>query len=189
MRAAGRRRRLAQFADAHRHRRRRVRNHVCRKGRDRVTGGISGGRRRVVGHNSGAWKASTLNGLECQRVRVGVSTFTLPASDAWRASHGVGDGVADGTPRGDPLAGGVRRDEVRVPCAAAIPMLFPFAGRCHVGGAPGWWIDPDGVKASVPAAHGLVRQGVCEIVESGDDAVAARFVPASGDAAVYPYSL
>ena len=80
-----------------------------------------------------------------------------------------------------------RRSSAPKICAAATRLLFPFAGRCHVDGAPGWWTDPEGVKRPYPQ-HGLVRQGAFEIVESGGDAVAARFVPAAGDAAVYPYS-
>jgi galactose mutarotase-like enzyme len=128
----------------------------------------------------------TIDGLDCQRLRVGASTYTLCMERGARLMSWEME-----LPTG-------RREVIHWPQSGADysrfanirggnPVLFPFAGRGHVGGAPGWWVDPEGVKRPYPQ-HGLVRQGACEIVESGADFIAAKFIPAAGDETVYPYS-
>lgn len=128
----------------------------------------------------------TKDGVEHQRWKVGASTYTACME---RGARLMAWDIA--LPNGD-------RSVIHWPASGADysrfanirggnPVLFPFAGRNHVNGAPGFWVDPEGVKRPYPQ-HGLVRQGACVIVESGPDFVAAKFLPAPGDAEVYPYS-
>ncbi len=130
---------------------------------------------------------TTKDGLSCQRVRVGASAFTLCMERgarlmSWEMALPTG-----------------RREVIHWPASGADlsrfanirggnPVLFPFAGRGHVEGAPGWWIDPEGVKRPYPQ-HGVARQGRFELLPSADaDVVEARLVHGEEEAKVYPYS-
>lgn len=128
----------------------------------------------------------TKDGIEFQRWKVGVSTYTACMERgarlmAWDMALPNGNRSVIHWP--DSGADYSRFANIR----GGNPVLFPFAGRCHVDGVAGAWVDPEGVKRPYPQ-HGLVRQGACEIVECGEDFVAAKFLPSDDDAKVYPYS-
>ena len=128
----------------------------------------------------------TKDGVEFQRWKVGASTYTACMERgarlmAWDIALPAGKRSVIHWPESG--ADFSRFANIR----GGNPVLFPFAGRGHVDGAPGWWIDPDGVKRPYPQ-HGVARQGRFEITASGADFVEARLVHGDEEAKVYPYS-
>ncbi|MCR5184078.1 MAG: aldose epimerase [Opitutales bacterium] len=67
------------------------------------------------------------------------------------------------------------------------PILFPFAGRCHIDGKKGVWKDPEGNIHEYPT-HGFARTGDFEIVEITDKSVTAKLLPDDAAKNVYPYN-
>ncbi len=125
------------------------------------------------------------DGIEYQRWRVGAATYVACMQlgarlMSWDVALPSGNRSVIHWPATHDLAkfGSVRGGN---------PILFPFAGRCHVDGALGFWKDPEGVKRPMPA-HGFVRQGRCEITAAGKDFVEARLVPDADAQAAYPYA-
>lgn len=125
------------------------------------------------------------DGVTYQRWRVGASTYVACMQlgarlMSWDVALPTGNRSVIYWPATHDLAkfGSVRGGN---------PVLFPFAGRCHVGGVLGHWVDPEGVKRPMPA-HGFVRQGACEITATGTDFVEARLTPDAAAHAAYPYA-
>ncbi len=65
------------------------------------------------------------------------------------------------------------------------PILFPFAGRSHDGGEPGWWRFED--KRLPMPQHGFARQGTFRLIEAQDDGFIALFVPDEAAKTGYPF--
>lgn len=131
----------------------------------------------------------TQSGVTLRRWRIGASTFTAcPERGArlmsWTMDLPNGRREIIAWPDDAPLSGDAKTfGSIR----GGNPVLFPFAGRCHVDGAPGWWIDPEGVKRPYPQ-HGVARQGTFEISASGPDFFSARLAPDAAANDIYPYA-
>ena len=67
------------------------------------------------------------------------------------------------------------------------PILFPFAGRCHINGKKGVWAAPDGSVHEYPI-HGFARTSDFEIVEITDNSVTAKLVPDAAAQQIYPFN-
>ena len=66
------------------------------------------------------------------------------------------------------------------------PILFPFAGRCHVNGEPGYWKDPEGETRPIPQ-HGFARHSEFIMVDSQENRFTAKLVPDEAAQDAYPF--
>jgi len=65
------------------------------------------------------------------------------------------------------------------------PVLFPFAGRSHDEGEPGFWRHA-GRRLPMPQ-HGFARQGTFQLLETEHDGFIAGFVPDAVTRDAYPF--
>lgn len=66
------------------------------------------------------------------------------------------------------------------------PILFPFAGRCHVEEEVGHWLDMEGEKRPIPQ-HGFARHSEFELLDCRENRFTARLIPNDVSKTAYPY--